>query len=234
LIDWYLTENEHERGGMRILKFAGIFTVGILLALGLTAYVLLPGAVPIEKINSSVVNTPNLIERAWRLPVAATFGQHVAGQSNLSKCGPSSLANVFRSLGERPATEDAVLAGTGMCWSGYCIPGLTLDELSSVAAAHTSRKITVLRDLAPEQFLDHIRRSNDPSRRYVVNFRRREIFDAGGGHFSPIAGYLEDLDLVFVLDVNDHFQPWLVERSRLYSAVNTLDGNRKRGLLLIE
>jgi hypothetical protein len=36
------------------------------------------------------------------------------------------------------------------------------------------------------------------------------------------------------LDVNDHFQPWRVERSRLYSAVNTLDGNKKRGLLLIE
>ena len=219
---------------MRILKFAGTATVGILIALGLTAYLLLPGEVPIEKINSSVVRTPNLIERAWHLPVAATFGQHVAGQSNLSRCGPSSLANVFRSLAERPATEDAVLAGTGMCWSGYCIPGLTLDELSGVAAAHTSRKVTVLRDLTPEQFLDHIRRSNDPSRRYVVNFRRKEIFDAGGGHFSPIAGYLEDLGLVFVLDVNDHFQPWLVERSRLYSAVNTLDGNKKRGLLLIE
>jgi hypothetical protein len=110
---------------MRILKFAGIATVGILIALGLTAYLLLPGEVPIEKINSSVVRTPNLIERAWHLPVAATFGQHVAAQPNLSRCGPSSLANVFRSLAERPATEDAVLAGTGMCWSGYCIPGLS-------------------------------------------------------------------------------------------------------------
>jgi hypothetical protein len=121
-------------------------------------------------------------------------------------------------------TEDAVLAGTGMCWSGYCIPGLTLDELAGVAVANTSRKVTVLRDLTPEQFLNHIWRSNDPSRRYVVNFRRKEIFDAGGGHFSDcrISRRLY------------HFQPWLVERSRLYSAVNTLDGNKKRGLLLIE
>ena len=96
-----------------------------------------------------------------------------------------------------------------------------MDELSGVAAAHTSRKVTVLRDLTPEQFLDHIRRSNDPSRRYVVNFRRKEIFDAGGGHFSPIAGYLEDLDLVFVLDVNDHFQPWLVELTTLLGGQHT-------------
>ena len=46
---------------MRILKSAGIATVGILIALGLTAYLLLPADVPIEKINSSVVRTPNLI-----------------------------------------------------------------------------------------------------------------------------------------------------------------------------
>ena len=107
---------------MRILKFAGIATVGFLIALGLTAYLLLPGEVPIEKINSSVVRTPDLIERAWQLPVAATFGQYVAGQSNLSRCGPSSLANVFRSLAERPATEDAVLAGTGEVLVGLLHP----------------------------------------------------------------------------------------------------------------
>ena len=29
---------------------------------------------------------------------------------------------------------------------------------------------------------------------------------------------------MFVLDVNRNFQPWLVERSRLYEAMNTFDG----------
>ena len=42
------------------------------------------------------------------------------------------------------------------------------------------------------------------------------------------------LDLVFVLDINRDFQPWLVERSRLFSAMDTLDGDKKRGLLLTE
>jgi hypothetical protein len=45
---------------------------------------------------------------------------------------------------------------------------------------------------------------------------------------------LEAEDLVLVLDVNDKFQPWLIERSRLFAAVDTLDGDKKRGLLLIE
>jgi hypothetical protein len=39
---------------------------------------------------------------------------------------------------------------------------------------------------------------------------------------------------VFVLDVNADYQPWLIERSRLFAAIDTRDGDRKRGLLLIE
>jgi hypothetical protein len=127
-----------------------------------------------------------------------------------------------------------VLAGTGRCWTGICNLGLTLDELAETARANTNRKITVLRDFSEEQFREHLRRSNDPGRRYVVNFSRAQIFGAGVGHHSPIGGYLEAEDLVFVLDVNSDYQPWLVERTRLVAAVNTLDGDRKRGLLLIE
>jgi len=190
--------------------------------------------VPTDAIASSVTRTPELVERAWRLPVAATFDRQLAWQSNASRCGPAAIANVYRSLKEPAATEAKVLAGTGKCRTGFCIIGLTLDELAEVARVNTSRSVTVLRDLTEEQFREHLRRSNDPRRRYIVNFNRERIFSAGGGHHSPIGGYLEDEDLVFVLDVNSQFQPWLVERSRLFSAVNTHDGDKKRGLLLIE
>ncbi len=60
------------------------------------------------------------------------------------------------------------------------------------------------------------------------------IFGAGAGHHSPIGGYLENEDLVFVLDVNRDYRPWLVERARLFNAMNTWDGDKKRGMLLIE
>jgi hypothetical protein len=92
----------------------------------------------------------------------------------------------------------------------------------------------VLRDLTAESFREHLRRANDPNRRYIINFARERIFGAGVGHHSPIGGYLEAEDLVFVLDVNRNFQPWLIERSRLFSAMDTFDGDKKRGLLLIE
>lgn len=187
-----------------------------------------------EAIQSSVIRTPALIEKAWALPVATTFARELNWQSNPSKCGPASLANIFKSLGDDATSEDAVIEGTGQCWLfGYCPVGLTLDELAEVARAKTHRNVAVLRNLTPEQFREHLRASNNPANRYVINFLRTPIFGAGGGHHSPIGGYLETKDLVFVLDVNETFRPWLIERERLFAAMDTFDGANKRGLLLI-
>lgn len=193
-----------------------------------------PPKVSADAIQASVTRTPDLMSRAWSLPVASTFQSDIRYQSNGSLCGPASVANTFRSVGEEETTEAEVLDGTGKCWTGFCIMGLTLDELAEVARAHTRRKVTVLRDLTPDEFHDHMRHANDPGRRYIVNFTRAPIFGGGGGHHSPIGGYLPDEDLVFVLDVNEAYKPWLIERERLFDAMNTMDGQSKRGLLLIE
>ena len=216
---------------MRKLLIGTAAAIGLL---GAVAFALIPAGISQESIQSSVVRTEATLDRAWTQPVAASFGRRVDWQSNASRCGPASVANVFRSLGEAADTEAEVLAGTGMCWTGFCIVGLTLDELADVARAHTARKVTVLRDLSAEEFREHLRRSNDPGRRYIVNFTRQKIFGAGSGHHSPIGAYLEDEDLVLVLDVNGEFQPWLVERERLFAAMDTRDGESKRGLLVIE
>jgi hypothetical protein len=185
-------------------------------------------------IQSAVTRTEGMIARAWQLPAASAFGGKVTWQSNASMCGPASVANALRSLGESTVSESAVLAGTGRCWTGFCMLGLTLDELAGLARTKTKRSVTVLRDLTPAEFHAHLKRSNETGRRYIINFHRKEIFGAGSGHHAPIGGYLEAEDLVFVLDVNRDFQPWLVERARLFAAMDTHDGERKRGMLLIE
>jgi hypothetical protein len=112
--------------------------------------------------------------------------------------------------------------------------GLTLNELAGLARAKTRRSVTVLRDMSAEEFREHLKRSNDSAHRYIINFDRKMIFGAGAGHHSPIGGYLENEDLAFVLDVNRDYRPWLVERTRLFDAMNTWDGDKKRGMLLIE
>jgi hypothetical protein len=195
---------------------------------------LIPPMVPPEVIERSVIHEQTLLEKSWLLPTASAFGHYVAYQSNQSLCGPASIANILRSFDEPADTEKKVLAHTTKCWSGICFFGLSLDELADVTRTATKRSVTVLRDLTPAAFRDELTHVNDPSRRYVINFARAPIFGSGVGHHSPIGGYLEAEDLVLVLDVNEKFKPWLVERSRLYDAMNTLDGDKKRGLLTIE
>jgi hypothetical protein len=168
--------------------------LGVLIVAGLLgtgALVIGQSKVPAQAIASSVTRTPELIERAWRLPVAVTFKRELAWQSNGSRCGPAAVANAYRSFGDATTTESKVLAGTGRCWTGVCIFGLTLDELAEVARVNSSRKITVLRDLSEQQFREHLRRSNDPGRRYIVNFSRERIFGAGVGPILQSAAILK-------------------------------------------
>ena len=94
-----------------------------------------------------------LLNRAWQLPVAATFRRNMTWQSNVSLCGPATVASAFRSLGEGAASEADVLAGTGRCRLGVLASwDFTLDELAEVARRHTKRTVTVLRDLTPNTF----------------------------------------------------------------------------------
>jgi len=177
-----------------------------------------------------------LLERAWALPVARTFLHELDFQSNGSVCGPTSVANAFRSLGEGPVSPRTVLEGTGKCPWGFCFGGLSLDDLANVVRSKSRRSVTVLTGLSLSEFRMHMHHTNDPDRRYLVNFQRGLLFGKGVGHHSPIAGYLEDRDLVFVLDVNAKFGPWLVPTERLYRAVNAPDSSsgKPRGLLLIQ
>ncbi|HEY4159008.1 MAG TPA: phytochelatin synthase family protein [Polyangiaceae bacterium] len=179
---------------------------------------------------------PTLLTKAWALPVASLYKAELDYQQNGSFCGPTSLVNVLHSLHE-PGDQSAILEGTGVSTvGGVLLGGLTLDQLAEIAQKKLGKRVTVLRDLDLAAFREQLRQSNDPARRYVINFTRGPLFATGGGHHSPIAGYLVDEDLVFVLDVNKKYGPWLVKSERLYQAMNTVDrsAKKKRGLLLIE
>jgi hypothetical protein len=174
---------------------------------------------------------------AWELPVAALYRR--AGfewQKASSLCGPTSAVNALRSLG---VTVDraTLLDGTGLnTLFGLRLGGLTLDQMGHVVRAKSERRATVLRDLDLGAFREHLASANNPDRRYIANFHRGPLFGWGGGHHSPVGGYLAANDLVFVLDVNRRVGPWLVSAERLFAAASTVDSwsRQRRGLLLVE
>jgi hypothetical protein len=217
----------------RALAAAGVVVAAA--ALGLFASWRDPPSSVISIERAPTYQDPGLLEKAWALPVAATYRAGYDVQRNASFCGPASVVNVMRSLGAKGDQAD-VLAGTGISTVFGFVPGLSLDELATVTRHRTGRNVTILRDLDLPTLRAQLAKANDPSVRFIANFHRGPLFGRGGGHHSPIVGSLAEEDLVFVLDVNASYRPWLVSPERLLEAMNTIDSatGLGRGLLRIE
>ena len=187
--------------------------------------------------RSPAYQSEALLARAWALPVARLYGpQGYLFQQNPSVCGPTSVADVLRSEGVA-ADPAAVLNHSGALQVFGILPfGLTLDEEAALLEHETGKPVHKLRDVSLETFRAEMAKSNDPSRRIVVNFTRAPLFGRGHGHFAPVLGYLPAEDLVFVGDVNANYRPWLVPTTRLFDAQNTINSSShaKRGVLEVE
>lgn len=178
-----------------------------------------------------------LLARAWTLPVARRYGpQGYLYQKNQSLCGPTSIADVLRSEGVAADPAVVLSHSNARQISGFLPVGLTLDEEAGLLERETGKPVKVLRGLSLDSFRAEMAKSNDPSRRIIVNFLRMPLFGRGHGHFSPVLGYLPEEDLVFVGDVNAQFRPWVVPMSRLFEAQDTIDSSShaKRGVLEVE
>ncbi len=217
----------------RALAAAGVIVAAAAVALFVSLRAPPSSVTSIER--DPAYQAPALLEKAWALPVAARYRAGYDVQRNASFCGPASVANVMRSLGA-PGDQSVVLEGTGLSTLFGFVPGLTLDELATVTRHRTGRTVSVLRELDLPTLRSQLAKANDPSVRFIANFHRGPLFGRGGGHHSPIAGYLPEQDLVFVLDVNASYRPWLVSPERLLEAMSTVDSatGLRRGLLRIE
>jgi hypothetical protein len=167
-----------------------------------------------ESIRSSPsYQRPDLLQKAWELPVAKLYFP-LLSQGFMSICGPTSVANVLRSM-RVPAKKNPL--------RGFGLRPMSLDQLASESAevVPPGWQVRAVRPQTVDEMRHELRASNDQGRRYIINFARWSLFGGGGGHHSPLGGFLEDEDLAFVLDVNPGFGPWLVSPQRLFEAMNT-------------
>src|SRR5439155_7327866 len=92
------SENFGMSRAVRIALFAGVLAL-IILA-GAASLIVSQTKVSPDAIHSSVIRSEAGVDKAWKLPAASTFRRELTWQSNPSLCGPASIANALRSLGE--------------------------------------------------------------------------------------------------------------------------------------
>jgi hypothetical protein len=116
--------------------------------------------------------------------------------------------------------------------------GMTLGQLAAVLSQFPVdvRKFQSS-DLTLAQFRDLVRDTTSHADRFaLLNFKRSEIGETGGGHWSPLAAYDATSDSALLLDVARYKYPavW-VPIAQLYAASQAVDSvsGLSRGVLIV-
>ena len=181
-----------------------------------------------------------------------SLAEQFTTQNEPAYCGPGTLAMVLNALNIDP----------GRLWKGpwrwyseelldCCKPldsikttGLTLSEFVCLAQCNGSHaEVYLAQHGTCEQFRGHVKDVCSTMRtpgldeaHMVVSFSRRVLGQTGDGHFSPIAGYHAERDMVLVLDVaRFKYPPYWVSLPLLWESLLPLDSatNISRGYCLL-
>ena len=99
-----------------------------------------------------------------------------------------------------------------------------------------STQLVIVDDQKPEKEIraDLIGNLTRPGDFVVINYSRKAVGQAGGGHISPLAAYDSQSDSILVLDVNPSKVGWVwVPTSMLVQAMRTFDSVENRGYILV-
>lgn len=129
------------------------------------------------------------------------------------------------------------------CIVGHCHgAGIVLKRPSSPSSSSTPSSSNEQNnksnnDASIESFRNDIKEVLQSTNTFIVtSFNRKILSQTGTGHFSPIAAYDEDNDLVLILDVaRFKYTPYWVKVDTLYQAMLCLDSatSLPRGWFLV-
>ncbi len=122
----------------------------------------------------------------------------------------------------------------------YYDPGLSLKELHDVLTKiHKLKVKMVMLNQDNEQTFEDFRQDlqnslNNKNQYFIANFDGQILGKKTHGHISPIIAFNEKKDKVLVMDVALHKNQWYwTDLRQMYKAMNTKDGNKYRGYLLV-
>jgi len=117
-------------------------------------------------------------------------------------------------------------------------PGMSLGDFAKILeqAYSLKTKIYYQNNSDANKFLEIVKAvTNDSNSFLVINFDGLVLKNKTRGHMSLIAAYQQDTDEVLVLDVALHKNQWQwVAVADIVSAMNTLDGKKYRGYVVVQ
>ena len=157
-----------------------------------------------------------------RAPSVLTLARYT--QDNVIEKGPKTRSQV---LGEPVTIDNKQIRDMGY-------QARQLDAL--LKAYRVPTRLVIVDDaIADKQIRDDLVQNLERAGDYViVNYRRREVGQAGGGHISPVAAYDRQSDSFLVLDVNPAAAGWVwMPTATLATGMRTFDTVENRGYLLV-
>ena len=115
--------------------------------------------------------------------------------------------------------------------------GYQLRQFDELLRAHELiTRLVVVDDRKPEEevradFVENLGRAGDF---VIVNYRRKDVGQQGGGHISPLGAYDAESDSVLVMDVNPASAGWVwMPIATLIKGLRTFDTVENRGYILV-
>jgi Phytochelatin synthase len=163
-------------------------------------------------------------EDLLHLPATADLTLPRYTQDNVFDKSPKTRAQV---LGEPIVSEGKSLRDVGF----------QLRQFDALLQAHglATRMVIVGASVAEAEVRADLRRNLERSGDYViVNYTRRAVGQAGGGHISPLGAYDAASDSFLVLDVNPAAAGWVwMPTVTLVQAMRSFDTVENRGYIVI-
>ena len=117
-------------------------------------------------------------------------------------------------------------------------PGYQLRQLDELLRAHdlVTRLVVVDEKRSDDEIRSDLVENLNHSGDYViVNYRREDIGQRGGGHISPLGAYDAASDSVLVMDVNPASAGWVwMPIATLIKGMRTFDTVENRGYILVQ
>jgi glutathione gamma-glutamylcysteinyltransferase len=169
-----------------------------------------------------------------------------ASQSDVSMCGPASLAMVLNALRLDPRRtwrspwrwwSDEMFACCEGSLRSMKSLGVTLQLFDRIARSQEGLLVSTQYPQSLSAFQEALAKcATEPATHVIVSFSREALGQTGIGHFSPVAAVHRERGLALILDVaRFKYPPYWVRTESLYEAMRVVDPstNMSRGYCVL-